>query len=106
MGKTIFTDRLFKWMVKDIRDVVGKYHRSGTRRKLMREAVLLKEKKKFQETFNSKQGTDDDGEVGNKEGMMTFSKMGKIFCESLVFCHDNKFWSSADKRGCLCLHND
>ena len=68
--------------------------------------MLLKEKKLFQETFNSKQETDDNGEVGNEEGRTTFSKLGKVFCESLVFCQDNKFWSSANKQCFLRLYDN
>ena len=44
--------------------------------------------------------------MGSEEGRMTFSKLGKVFSESLAFCQEITFWSSANEQCCLCLLDD
>ena len=89
-GKNIFTDRFVEWMVKDMRNVVGKHHRVGTKNKLNRAAVLLEAKT----SFNLSQDKDKDNV--NEEERITKSKLGKVFCESLVFCVGTNLWKSTD----------
>jgi len=99
-------------MVKDFRDVVGKHHRVGTNNKLMRKAMLLDEKKKlqhqFKETFKASGDKIEEGnEQGNEEEMITISKLGKVFCETLTFCVECELWRSNDNaQDHLTLHDD
>ena len=66
-------------------------------KKLVWEAILLDEKKKLQaqlrETFTLSCDKVDD----NNEDRIIFSKLGKVFCEKLVFCVDNSLWQSDTK---------
>ena len=95
-GKHIFTDRFVEWMVKDMRAVAGKHYRKGTTNKLNRAAILLDEKKTLQDAFKlEKEG--DSKNYNQEEERITSSKLGKVFCESLLFCIDSKLWKSTEK---------
>ena len=94
-GKKILTDRFVEWLVKDIRDVVGKHYRVGTTNKLRREAILLDDKQKIQHQFKETFKTSRDGandEQDNEEEKITFSKLGKVYYETLLFCVESELW--------------
>ena len=96
-NKTDFTDRFVEWMVRDIRDVVRKHHRARMKRKLNRAAILLEEKQHFKETFRlDKDPHQIDDEEDGAEMRITHSKLGKVFCASLVYCDESSLWKSTD----------
>ena len=102
-GKNIFTDRFVECLVMNTRDVDGKHHWMGTKNILTQATLLLNERKTLQDMFSLTQEGRCDTE--NEEVMITSSKLGKVFCESLVFCDDVNLWRSTDVN-CLSLKDD
>lgn len=98
-GKTIYTDRFVEWMVRDNREDNGKFHRVGTQNKLTRGAMLMDDKKKlqqqFKDTFKASRDARDEGDSDdNEHERITSSKLGKVFCETLVWCMSAKLWKA------------
>ena len=81
-------------MTRKTRDVVGKNHRMGTKNKLTQATFLLNERNTLQDMFSLTQ--EGEGDTENKEVRITSSKLGRVSCESFVFCDDVNLWRSTD----------
>ena len=85
-GKTIFTDRSVEWVMKDIRESLGKFFTDYTPAKLENFLLQLKDLKNLRGR---------DKQITTQPSKKAVIKLDSTFFEALVFCESANIW-----RGC------
>lgn len=84
-GKTIFTDRSVEWVMKDIRETLGKFFTDYTPSKLENFMLQLKDLKNFR-------GRDKRTASSSSSSKKSDVKIDATFLEAYVFCESANMW--------------
>ena len=88
-SKTIFTDRFFEWLIRDVRAGVGKHYRRGTDLALERQTALLNAQKRFEESMKDQRQKNDTDKKSTRP-------IGKVFCYVFSYCVVHQIWGGRD----------
>lgn len=96
-GKHIFMDRFMEWLVKDIRDVLGKFQSSKSRMhdRLTSCLINLKKTKHIKSELSSRTHCKHTGDTKPTTDSVDLSY---VFCHTYSFAHSIKLWEYGSTR--------